>query len=440
MKKWSVFIFKFVVDSEIILYNVKNTGIVALEKDMYYDISNALSDQSYLSIHSEEINQLEEMEFILNDDLDEFNEFLKSIKLHRENENSLSVDIMTTTDCNFSCSYCYEDTIEKSHYLTQDVVDAFLIYLRDYILTHEIKKVNIMLYGGEPTLSWNLVVDTLSKIKDICDTNEISMSSSMITNGYLFDKQKAEDLLPYNFNSFQVTLDGYKDYHDKRRHTKNQDPTFDVIIKNLQNIFRIFDKLTCHIRMNCDTDNVESIHKLAKFIYENFGNERISISFSNLFGDPCNTSKSASALSLISKKEISDQKYAEQLPDFFEIISSFGFIIPEFYGFDGFCMAKSKHSFTLHPSGDMYKCACMAGIIEHKFGNIFQQKSLGSYFDEDLYQKCIEKKCCFLPACHTGCPYHSFLKHGDPSKVYCRYKQYEAVNKRLIVLNSNTKA
>ena len=47
-------------------------------------------------------------------------------------------------------------------------------------------------------------------------------SNSITTNGYLIDDDMIEKFKEIKLNSFQITLDGYQDVHDKIRHPIKQ--------------------------------------------------------------------------------------------------------------------------------------------------------------------------------------------------------------------------
>ena len=433
--KWSVFIFKFDVDLEVVLFNTKNTGIVAIDIDKYDDISIALDDPSHALKYLDEFNQLVELGFIVDSGIDEYNDFFKSVLDSRENDTALSVALMPTTNCNFTCKYCYEDGIQKTIYMSETVANAFISYIKKYVCDNNIKSIDVTLYGGEPTLSWEIAIDTLTKLKQVCLDAKIELYTSIITNGYLFDKQKVLDLLPFNFSSAQITLDGTKEFHDVRRQTTDQLPTFDVIMNNLHDLVQISESITVSIRVNCDSENIKSVPDLAEYITTNFKGKRVFLNFGYIFQHLGKSETINQDDPKTSDTMMSENSFIEQLPQLYKILSKFGIRIPEFYSFDNFCMAKSKHSFTLHPSGDIYKCISEAGRTKCKFGNIFKDSSVGSYFQENLYKDCIAKMCCFLPLCHTGCPYHAQVKYGDASRVFCRRKQLEDINIRFIIEN-----
>ncbi|MDD4157655.1 MAG: radical SAM protein, partial [Candidatus Cloacimonetes bacterium] len=340
---------------------------------------------------------------------------------------------MTTTTCNFSCNYCIEDNIKKNYFITMDVVNAFLVYIKNYIKDKGITSLYITLYGGEPTLSWDLVVYTLSKVKNICIKNNTVLTTGIITNGYFFRRQHVQDLMPFNFQSIQITLDGSKEFHDKRRFTKNKKPTFDVIVSNLKEIFESSSKVRISLRMNCDKENIASLKKFSSFIYSNFGNERLFIDFGYIVDNNW-TCISNNTLTKKKKENVySEIEFAEQLPTFYKTISESGYSAPDYYAIDGLCSAKTNNSFTLHPSGDVYKCVWEAGIEEYKECTIFDPDLSHTYFNKELYMDCINKKCCFLPLCQTGCPFKTKLRSKEFNGNNCLRKQYEDINKKFII-------
>lgn len=130
----------------------------------------------------------------------------------------------------------------------------------------------ITLMGGEPLVSENYAVieEILSFIKSR------GFSYNIITNGFnigqyltLFDKVKPQ--------SVQVTIDGIKDVHDRRRIQKDGTGTFDIIIKNVHAL--ISREVPVYIRMNIDKDNIDSIKLFAQYMQEQFKNSKYCIPY-----------------------------------------------------------------------------------------------------------------------------------------------------------------
>ncbi|MEJ2779710.1 hypothetical protein WIW89_02090 [Stygiolobus sp. CP850M] len=79
---------------------------------------------------------------------------------------------------------------------------------------------------------------------------KIDTVGRIITNGYLLlDTVKFKVLLEKGVKIFQVTIDGYKDAHDKLRPLLNGKPTFDKIFKNLIQTRNVTDNFFMFIKI-----------------------------------------------------------------------------------------------------------------------------------------------------------------------------------------------
>ena len=69
------------------------------------------------------------------------------------------------------------------------------------------------------------------KFIEICDKYGVRYQANIITNGYLLNKEIVKELEDIHVKHIQVTIDGPKDIHDKRRFLKGKQGTFDKIFK-----------------------------------------------------------------------------------------------------------------------------------------------------------------------------------------------------------------
>lgn len=95
--------------------------------------------------------------------------------------------------------------------------------------------------------------------------NNIKFISSMVTNGYLLSRENAIILKEIGVKRVQITLDGSKESHDKRRILLNGEGSFNKIIDNIKNCY---DLLDINIRVNLDKRNsneyIEVLEELEK--------------------------------------------------------------------------------------------------------------------------------------------------------------------------------
>ena len=114
----------------------------------------------------------------------------------------------------------------------------------------------IALYGGEPLNSKNR--DIVFSIVEMGQTKGFCFSA--ITNGHCLDT-----FLPLmgkgGIEEIQVTIDGFRNMHNKRRITLDKSSSFDRIIANLCRLVKETDT-EIHVRINADQENADSMAAL----------------------------------------------------------------------------------------------------------------------------------------------------------------------------------
>lgn len=92
------------------------------------------------------------------------------------------------------------------------------------------------------------------KVNELSKKKNLSVYSSVITNGYLLNKEISDELVELGITFVQVTIDGDKHTHDERRMLHNGNGTYDRII---QNLLEANDKLNIAVRVNISKDNTD---------------------------------------------------------------------------------------------------------------------------------------------------------------------------------------
>ncbi len=139
--------------------------------------------------------------------------------------------LLPTESCNFRCSYCYEDF--KLGTMSSEVVDRVKKLLSRRMPVA--KKVVLNWFGGEPLLAKNIVLDISRHAQDLASYRPgLTCKGIMTTNGYLLDGDTLKELVDAGVSSFQVTIDGPRDVHNRTRlHRHPGKDTFETIWKNL---------------------------------------------------------------------------------------------------------------------------------------------------------------------------------------------------------------
>ena len=174
----------------------------------------------------------------------------------------MDIVIMPTYNCNFRCDYCYErKRLERGgewlgHTMKKEVMDAVWGQIDEYIRQNRVIR-HVFLYGGEPLLATNR--PQVEEIVEGCKKRGIEMIC--VTNGY--DLDKYIDLLKtVKFDFIQVTVDGPREVHDKRRYLAGGQGSYERIMKNVK--LALDAGIRIHLRTNINRSNLESAMKLPK--------------------------------------------------------------------------------------------------------------------------------------------------------------------------------
>jgi uncharacterized protein len=427
--KWSIFTFPVEIGDKIIVYNTFNGEVILLERNIYRDILKN-------NVSTKIINHLRKSEFIVDDSMNEKKKFMELMIKEWNDCGFLGLHILTTTGCNFRCPYCYQSGIDAS-VLTNEKLDQILEYIEKYVIDNAIKESTLEITGGEPTTNWQVVEKLLKGIDRIFVKYNVKYKTFIVTNGYNLTSEKVDLLEKYNWQRLQVTLDGPAPIHNKRRMLANQGETFDKIINNLEYIIENNKIEKVNLRINYDKSNIEYIPGFLEYIKEKFGTEKIILSL----GLITKTVNCSEANKFIEVNGIEESEFFDNYINLYQKAFNLGFKMPDIFSFDGMCTSKLKHGFVIEPNGNITKCVSGVGRKEFLIGNIDDYKTNNTnYLFPELYEECLNKRCPFLPLCHTGCRFESLVTNDDIRKNNCKRKLLERINKKIIGINYGNEA
>lgn len=240
------------------------TGAVDIvTEDLLEEIKNI---NSVSNLSSDTLQILKERGYITTKSQSEEYTYVARIAkaLHRKCEVLSTVFTWVVTyNCNFRCPYCFESRKNKDGNVrivfTKEMVDN-AYYAMDCIQPHKQLCSNVItLYGGEPLLSENKEIVTYIVEEGI----KRGYSFVAITNGYEVDF--FEDLLGEDkIRKLQITIDGPKEIHNKRRIHFRDNNTFDKIISNIALALHKGVKIV--VRVNIDNSNINEFNELKIFL------------------------------------------------------------------------------------------------------------------------------------------------------------------------------
>lgn len=163
--------------------------------------------------------------------------------------------IFPTEQCNFRCVYCYEDfEIGK--------MPDWLITATKMLMANKIPKLNklsLSWFGGEPLLAKRTLFELAEFAYNLATQNDCQIFGDITTNGYLLDLKTLRRLSELKQQSFQISIDGEQEQHDKTRVMRNGNGSFDQIWNNLIAAANSDIKFSIRLRIHISDLNQDSI-------------------------------------------------------------------------------------------------------------------------------------------------------------------------------------
>lgn len=225
-------------------------------KGLLQNLNKGVYSKQEIEILKELINK----KIVLSDKADEFDEMMFKENQIRYESDTFHIMIIVTNGCNFRCLYCIQE--HESIALSNESASRILKLIENKV--NEVKKVKITWFGGEPLLQYKRIKEIMEKAIEIGEKYNCQIEAAMVSNGYLLNEEIILDLKKLNFNMLQITVDGDKNTHDKRRFLANGDGTYNVILQNVQMIVK--NNIPLLLRINVDETNFENAYSLLEEI------------------------------------------------------------------------------------------------------------------------------------------------------------------------------
>lgn len=204
--------------------------------------------------------------------LDELNQRGKNFY---QSEEDYSVFKIVNDVCNLNCSYCI-NTYQPPGDTNAGIKKNFPGKLRiinncvDQFFARKIKKgireVSITFNGGEILVDWKIIKNMVQRISE--KYPDIKINYEMNTNLTLLTEEMAKFFDRYHFK-VNISIDGYKEAHDKTRKYHNSRGSFDDIIKKIELYRKTNDIDTIKTFQGTieDIDNFqpEQVYKMEKY-------------------------------------------------------------------------------------------------------------------------------------------------------------------------------
>ncbi|UVS77318.1 radical SAM protein [Actinokineospora sp. UTMC 2448] len=202
-------------------------------------------------------------------------------------DNSYSLTVLTSTDCNLGCGYCFQNTSQDTGggsrppriahaRLTSDTITSILAFTDRQMAASGLDDLRILLFGGEPLLNPRGCIELLARAADHGLT-----SARMVSNLTLLSPQLAAQLAELKLKHIQVTFDGDRAEHDRIRVRRSTGGTFDTIVRNIVRATEVTD-IRWTLRVNVSHHNHHGIDAMIDRLADAVDPARCAIYFAQV--------------------------------------------------------------------------------------------------------------------------------------------------------------
>ena len=419
--KFSFYNIFFDIDNEHYIYNTLSTALAQLD-DKTFDV---VKKNDITLIDKQFIEEMQKEYFLVESDVNEQEEYLYFYNRTRfgKSSKSLAVNFIPSYRCNLACPYCMQGLDKSNKQIEIKDIDKILTFTSntiEYSFAEDvaITKIYAHLYGGEPMLQKQALQYFCAGIKNIAEKYKCEDIYSMTSNMTILDDDMIQFMQKYNIN-VQISIDGIKEQHDRRRMFANGCGTYDTILNNLKKLQKAGLKDCVVIRLNIDKDNLPDAEKIYTEVkeYSNdvyFGFLDAFKGYNDHFSSQC----------------VSNEIYPEIVSKTFnDIYQKYGQPISTSFGKMSPCSINSENKYFIDPFLNVYKCEMLLNQTDNRIGFIDNDGQLiktSAFYRQmnrspQLFPECLA--CKLLPLCAGGCAGKAFFNDGNIDKKFCMFTE-----------------
>lgn len=244
------------VEDGMLLFNVLTRELLLLTGEEYADCLESEYLREKWFVIPEKLNEKEYADLVR----------WACRRMDTKEEYVTKYTILTTTECNARCFYCYEKGCKKVT-MSEETADKAASFIKEQCGKNA---VNISWFGGEPLVNYKVIDRITEKLK----SEGIRYLCSMVSNGYLFDDEIVQKAVNHwELKNVQITLDGTEDvYNRSKAYVYDEGSAYQVVLGNIERLLNAGVQVT--IRLNMNLKNAENLLQLAEELAVCFPHEK----------------------------------------------------------------------------------------------------------------------------------------------------------------------
>ncbi|RIV24404.1 radical SAM protein [Alicyclobacillaceae bacterium I2511] len=396
---------------ELLVYNTYTQGMAvfsSLEKPFVLSALSRTKEEKESTLEE----SLKKLGFLVSNEVDEIQR-VRFLEAQRFRTDILHLVLLPTEQCNFRCTYCYQN-FERGK-MTLETISGLKHFVGEQ--ARFLREMSVSWFGGEPLLAPEVILELSQEFLLQSRKYGVDYSADISTNGYFLDTELFQKLLQVGIQRWMITLDGPERVHDERRKLMGGGGTFQRILENLKQIKNLPGDFEIHLRINFDHHNLEFI---PEFIQE-LGLEFSADSRFQVMFQPVGRWGGAQDDRLpICEDRLANMK----LWDFANTAISeklhLASVVKQSLGPGGsVCYAAKPYSLVVGANGALHKCTCALDEEINQVGQLFSDGTMEVDYDKmaqwvnphaEEDKEC--QRCYFRPSCQGDhCPlYRMWVK------------------------------
>ncbi len=380
---------------KVLAYNAFTRRYLIMPSSISSIVANLRDEGDFGNLSNSTLQCLIDTGFIINNDIDELTILDNDINNLDFDPSSYELTVNPTLDCNFRCWYCYEKH-GKDTTLNKDIFNRIKKHLNN-TLKPPVETFYLSFFGGEPLLQFDYVCKPLMEYsKNLCSERGIDLKIHFTSNSFLITPSIIDFLKQY-VCSFQITLDGGKEFHNRVRFTSDGKGSYDKIIHNVEQLAN--NGVVITLRINYTLGNISSAKNIINDLLrcDIRHPENIHVNFQRVWQDFHNGG---------------DETIKSFLNDFkMELISNrMRFCIPDMLNpRTNSCYGDKVNSACINFNGDFYKCTARDFIKENRCGcldtdgNLIWDEGKEAQWATLKFSHPACRVCRIAPICLSGC-------------------------------------